>query len=162
MNPSDCRRQLIALLTSQIERVEAANRYLRRIKQAVSANDLAALQELLQQPGFSLQEIESAEIERRHLLQASGFTPDGDGFERCLSWCEGGEALAELRADLTTQLTDLKRELQLNRLLVNKGQDRIRRSLGILTGIDTGAPAKTYDSAGHTTLPGGRRDIAIA
>ena len=163
MNPADCRQALNRLLHAQQQRVGDASSYLQQVKQAVAEDNLDELQKLLAQPGFSLGEIESIEAERRKLLQRFGFTTDAEGFERCIDWCDDSDlSLATQNRLLRTELLELQRQIQLSQLLVNKGQDRVRRSLGILTGIDTGNQGKTYDSAGKAALPPGRRNIAIA
>lgn len=163
MTPADCRRELTRVLQAQQQRVSHASAFLKQVKQAVAEDNLDELQALLTQPGFSLGEIESIEAERRQLLQRFGFATDAEGYQRCIDWCDDSDAsLAEQNATLKTGLIDLQHQLQLNQLLVNKGQDRVRRSLGILTGMDTGIQGKTYDSAGKAALSPGRRDIAIA
>ncbi len=163
MNPVECRQALSRLLQAQQQRVADAGRFLQQVKQAVADDDLAVLQGLLAQPAIALAEIESSEAERRQLLQDFGFATDAEGFERCIEWCDDDEAsLASQNAALRNELIDLQRQIQLNQLLVNKGQDRVRRSLGLLTGTDTATQGKTYDSAGKTARPAGRRDIAIA
>ncbi len=163
MNPVECRRALTRLLQSQQQRVGDARDFLQQVKQAVAEDDLGKLQGLLERPGIALAEIESLEAERQQLLQRFGFAADAEGFERCIQWCDdAGAGLATHNRDLRQQLLELQHQLQLSQLLVNKGQDRIRRSLGILTGMDTATQGKTYDSEGKAALPGGRRDIAIA
>ncbi len=163
MNPVECRQILSRLLQSQQQRVASARQFLQQVKEAVAEDDIASLQGLLEQPGIALTEIESIEAERQQLLQRFGFGTDAEEFERCLHWCDDSNAsLAARNQDLRQELIELQRQLQLNQLLVNKGQDRVRRSLGILTGMDTASQGKTYDSAGKAALPGGQRDIAIA
>ena len=163
MNPVECRQALGRLLLSQLKRVADAGNFLQQVRQAVAEDDLGKLQTLLEQPGIALAEIESIEAERQQLLQNFGFGADAEGFERCIDWCDDGEAsLATRNQELREELIGLQRQVQLNQLLVNKGQDRVRRSLGILTGMDTANQGKTYDSDGKAALPGGRRDIAIA
>ena len=163
MNPVECRRSLSQLLQDQQQRAEQALGFLQQVKQAVAEDDLGKLQDLLKQPGIPLVEIESIEAERQQLLQRFGFAADIDGFERCIAWCDDSEGgLASQNRELRDTLLDLQHQIQLNQMLVNKGQDRIRRSLGILTGMDTAAQGKTYDSAGKAAQPNGRRDISIA
>ena len=163
MNPVECRQILDRLLQSQQQRVADTRDYLQQVRQAVAEDDLETLQTLLERPGIALAEIESIEAERQQLLQRFGFGTDAEGFERCLGWCDDADAsLASRNQALRQELIELQRQLQLNQLLVNKGQDRVRRSLGILTGMDTATQGKTYDSAGKAALPRGRRDIAIA
>ena len=59
-------------------------------------------------------------------------------------------------------LFDLRHSIQINSLLVNKGQERVRRSIGILTGTSSTGTCKTYSEKGQAVDPAGRRDIAIA
>ena len=157
-----CREQLIELLNAHNSRIGAANEYLLEIKTAIAENRLDRLQQSVANP-LAMQDSEALEQQRHALLDRCGFDQDQGGFENCIQWCDDDAAsLSDLYQQLIQNLVRLQHSIQVNCLLVNKGQDRVRRSIGILTGHATSGAAKTYSSDGKASDPAGRRDIAIA
>jgi len=162
MNNQQCREQLTALLEEHVQRISGASEYLAGIRQAIAENQLESLQESLAKPGFVVDDIEKLEQQRYQLLSDYGFSQDADGFEQCMAWCDDEEQrVSELYQQLIQNLVQLQHSIQVNSLLVNRGRDRVRRSLGILTGLGTSGTPKTYSSDGKLD-PGDSRDIAIA
>ena len=163
MNESACRERLIELLQAQNERIANANEFLVGIKNAIAENRLEKLQQSLVSPDLALDDIEQLEQQRYRLLESHGFSKDQDGFEKCVEWCDDSQGrVTALYGQLVEGLVQLQHSIQINSLLVNKGRDRVRRSIGILTGLGTSGSCKTYSSNGKTLDPTGRRDIAIA
>lgn len=163
MNSSQCREQLGELLETHISRIIRANDYLIEIKKAIAGNQLDTLQQSLSQPDFSVEDIERLEQQRYQLLSSFGFTKDSDGFQQCVNWCDDEQAhVAELYQQLIQELVQLQHSIQINSLLVTRGRDRVKRSLGILTGLGTAGNCKTYSSEGKALDPNGQRNIAIA
>ncbi len=163
MSASACREALGALLARHVTQIDAANGYLQAVKRAIADSDIDTLQRSLESPEFDVGAIEELEAERHRLLESHGFTADFAGFERCIEWCDdttGG--LAELYRQLVEGLVALQHSIQLNQLLINRGKDRVRRSLCLLGGLGGAGQYKTYDSDGKAELPAGRRNIAIA
>lgn len=163
MTPEACRNQLGELLRTQIACIGDANDYLLAIRDAIASNRLEPLQQSLHEPRDTLERIESLEQQRQQLLTSCGFDAGDDAFGQCLRWCDDENGrLDTLYRQLIQDLTQLQRSIQLNCLLVSKGQDRVRRSIGILTGLGSSQGAKIYGKSGKTQNPGGRRNIAIA
>lgn len=162
MNANHCRQRLSELLQAQTERITQANEYLLVIKNAIANDQLENLQQSLTSPDLSMQDIENLEQQRYQLLTDFGFDQDPDGLEKCINWCDRDRQLSALYQQLIASLMDLRQSIQINSLLVNKGQDRVRRSIGILTGVGTSGTCKTYSKKGQAINPAGRRDIAIA
>lgn len=163
MSAVDCREAMGALLARHVAQIDAANAYLQEVKRAVAESDLESLQRSLEQPDFDVNAIERLEGERHRLLQSQGFTADFAGFERCIAWCDDDAgSLAELYRQLVQGLVALQHSIQLNQLLVDRGRDRVRRSLCLLGGIAGAGQCKTYGSDGKAEQSAGRRDIAIA
>lgn len=162
MNSKACHHNLSLLLRSHLERIGRANDYLAGMRQAIADNDLARLQQLIAAPDFSVDEIEQLERQRHKVLADFGFAPDRAGFEQCLGWCDNdaGE-LSALYRRLIETLEQLQRSIQLNRLIVNRGKERVRRSIGILTGLGNAGSGKTYNSSGKAQDSSGPRDIAV-
>jgi len=163
MNSSECQEQLTALLEAHNASISSANDYLLAIKNAIAANQLEKLQQSLSKPEFVLDDIEQLEQQRYQLLSTYGFSKNSDGFEKCVAWCDNEQGqVSGLYQQLIQGLVQLQHSIQLNSLLVTRGQDRVRRSLGVLTGLGAMANCKTYSSNGKTLSPAGQRDIAIA
>lgn len=161
MSNRQCREQLTALLEEHIQRIAAASEYLAGIKQAIAENHLESLQDSLTKPAFAVDDIEQLEQQRYQLLSNYGFSQDADGFEKCMAWCDKDQQVSELYQQLIQNLVRLQHSIQVHSLLVNRGRDRIRRSLGILTGIGTTGTGKTYSSDGKLDSSD-PRNIAIA
>ncbi|MDH3634287.1 MAG: flagellar protein FlgN [Gammaproteobacteria bacterium] len=162
MNNQQCREQLTALLEEHNQRITSASEYLAGIRQAIAENQLESLQDSLAKPEFVVDDIEQLEQQRYQLLSNYGFSQDADGFEKCMAWCDdGNQQVSALYQQLIQNLVRLQHSTQVNSLLVNRGRDRVRRSLGILTGLGTTGTCKTYSSDGKlgSSDP---RDIAIA
>ena len=162
MNADACREHIIELLNAHNSRIDAANDYLLEIKTAIAENRLDKLQQSIANP-LAMQEIEALEQQRHALLARYGFDQNQGGFEQCIDSCDDeAGSLSNLYQQLIQNLVKLQHSIQVNCLLVNKGQDRVRRSIGILTGHAGTGAAKTYSSDGKAIDPAGRRDIAIA
>ncbi len=163
MSSIQCREQLIALLESHNVRITSAIDYLDSIKQAIAESSLENLQQSLSNPDSALVDIERVEQQRHQLLSTYGFSQDSEGFEKCMAWCDNEQQqVYELYQQLVQSLVQLQHSIQINSLLVNRGRDRVRRSLGILTGHGAAGNCKTYSSDGKTLSPTGQRDIATA
>lgn len=163
MNSQQCCERLVELLEAHNSRISRAVQYLAEIKLAMAENDLENLQQSLSNPDFAVADIERLEQQRYQLLASYGFSEDSDGFEKCVSWCDNKQGqVAELYQQLIQGLVQLQHSIQINSLLVTKGRDRVRRSLGILTGQPVSGNCKTYRSNGKADSPEGRRNIAIA
>lgn len=163
MKAKQCHQRLSELLQAQIDRITGANEYLLTIRNAIAENRLEALQQTLTSPDLAIEDIEQLEQQRFELLKTFGFSADPDGLERCIDWCDDDQLrLSELHQQLIDRLFALRHSIQINSLLVNKGQERVKRSIGILTGASTAGTCKTYGDKGQTINPTGRRDIAVA
>ena len=163
MNNQQCREQLTALLEEHNQRITRASEYLAGIKQAIAENRLESLQNSLSKPDFAVDEIEQLEQQRYQLLSNYGFDQDAEGFNKCMTWCDDEQQqVARLYRQLEENLVQLQHSIQINSLLVNRGRDRVRRSLGILTGIGAAGNCKTYSSDGKALSASDQRDIAIA
>ena len=163
MNKNTCRERLFELLQAQNDRIARANVYLDTIKNAIADNRLDDLQQSLTSPDLAIDEIEHLERQRTELLAEFGFDRGHDGLEKCVAWCDdGNNQLTGLYQQLIKNLFELRHSIQINSLLVNRGQERVRRSIGILTGVGNADICKTYGDKGQAINPAGRRDIAIA
>jgi flagellar biosynthesis/type III secretory pathway chaperone len=163
MKTSQCRERLSELMQAQNDRITSANEYLLVIRKAIADNQLDKLQQSLASPDLAIEDIETLEQRRHQVLASFGFDQDNDGLEKCIAWCDDEQKqLSGLYRQLIKNLVDLQHSIQVNSLLVNKGQQRVKRSIGILTGVGTSTTCKTYGSKGETIDHAGRRGIAVA
>lgn len=163
MNKPDCRQRMRKLLLAQNDRILRANEYLAVIKNAIAEGQVDNLQQSLESPDLAIDDIEILEQQRFQLLAEFGFEKDHDGLEKCINWCDDDdELLSRLYRQLIKNLFELRHFIQISSLLVNRGQERVRRSIGILTGAGTSSICKTYGNNGQTIEPADRRGIAIA
>ena len=163
MNSSACRECLTELLQAQNARISSANAFLLTIKNAIADNQLETLQQSLANPELAVDDIEQLEQQRHQLQSTYGFSENSAGFEKCVAWCDNPQGqVAKLYQQLIQGLEQLQHSIQINNLLIIKGRDRVRRSLGVLTGVGTAGNCKTYSSNGKALSPADQRDIAIA
>ena len=163
MNKVECHKRLGELLQAQNDRITQANAYLLVIKNAIAEDRIDNLQQSLVSPDLAIDDIEQLERQRLELLTQTGFGDDDASLEKCIAWCDDDSGqLAELYQQLIKNLYDLRHSIQVNSLLVHKGQERVRRSIGILTGSGGNAFGKTYGRKGQAIDPVDRRGIAIA
>ncbi len=163
MKETQCRERLSELLQAQNDCITRANEYLMAIKNAIADNQLDNLQQSLAYPDLAIEDIEALEQQRYQVLASFGFDQDTNGLGKCIEWCDDDQnQLSELYQQLVKSLVELQHAIQINSLLVNKGQERVRRSIGILTGAGAAPTCKTYSSKGQAINPAGRRDIAVA
>ena len=163
MNPRECRDLLVELMAAQDEQVTAVRARFDQIRKAIADNQIDNLQQSLDDsdPGFA--QLQHLEQQRHALLQRFGYAADAAAQTACIDWCDDASGqLAAQHAKLVDNLQALQRSIQLSNLLVGKGRDRIRRSLGILTGQAQSGQCKTYSSSGKAEDGPGYRDIAIA
>jgi len=162
MNANQCREHLSGLLQAQLERITQANQYLLVIKNAIANDRLEDLLHSLTNPDLTIEDMENLEQQRYQLLADYGFDQNPEGLEKCIDWCDDRQRLAGIYQQLVDSLVNLRHSIQINSLLVHKGQERIRRSIGILTGVGTAGTCKTYGDKGQAIIPADRRGIAIA
>ncbi len=163
MNSRQCGQHLIELLEAHNARIDVAIEYLDDIKTAIAENRLDNLQQSLDSPELAVDDIEQLERQRHELLTRYGFNRDGGGFEKCVRWCDNEQKqVSKLYQQLIQGLVQLQHSIQINNLLVSKGRDRVRRSLGILTGLNTAGNCKIYSNKGKTLSPSDQRNIAVA
>lgn len=163
MKATQCRERLSELLQAQNDRITGASEYLMAIKNAIADNQLDNLQQSLASPDLAIEDIENLEQQRHQVLARFGFDQNNDGLEKCIDWCDDDQnRLSGLYQQLIKRLVELQHAIQITSLLVNKGQERVRRSISILTGAGPSTTCKTYSSKGQTINPAGRRDIAVA
>lgn len=163
MNPDECRDLLVDLLGAQNEQVTAVRARFDEIGRAIADNQIDNLQQSLgdSDPGFA--QLQQLERQRHDLLQRFGYAANAAAQTACIDWCDDADGqLSALHARLVDNLQALQRSIQLGNLLVGKGRDRIRRSLGILTGQSQSGQCRTYSSSGKAEDGPGHRDIAVA
>ncbi|NNE64343.1 MAG: hypothetical protein HKN34_09690 [Gammaproteobacteria bacterium] len=160
--PEQCFDQLNSLLKRQVSKIKDLNDYLGDLKSAIAGDDSNQLNQLLGQQRLPTAEIEDLEKQRSRLLKVYGFEADKESLLACIEWCDQQGTLGNSYAQFEKALKRLQHSVQLNHLLVNKCQKRIRQSLYLLTNqIVTDKPS-TYSATGATENPSSKRSLAQA
>jgi flagellar biosynthesis/type III secretory pathway chaperone len=162
LSPQQCLHQLNTLLQRQVDKIMDLNSYLSDLKSAIAGDDSKQLNDLLSQQRLPTAEIEDLENQRSRLLKIYGYDADKDSLLACIEWCDQHGALEETYKKFEKALQQLQHSVQLNHLLVNKCQKRIRQSLYLLTNQMTSDKPSTYSATGVTENPGSRRSLAQA
>jgi flagellar biosynthesis/type III secretory pathway chaperone len=158
-----CREALDQLLQTQLATVEEVNQYLVELKTSIARNDIGAINGTLAEHNLPINEIEKLENRRNQLLIQYGFEASNEGLTECIKWCDDNEYnLSKLYQLLTDSLIQLQQSIQINALLVNKGQDRIKRSVSLLTGQVSNEKSSTYTKNGQTHDTTNKRSISQA
>jgi flagellar biosynthesis/type III secretory pathway chaperone len=162
-SPSQCRQALSQLLQMQLAKVDEVNHYLVELKDSIAQNDIEAINGTLSQNNLPIGEIEDLENHRNQLLTQYGFETNKEGQAACIKWCDDNEGkLSKQYQLLSESLIQLQQSIQINALLVNKGQDRIRRSVSLLTGQVNSEKSNTYSKNGQTHGATNKRSISQA
>lgn len=162
-SPTQCRQALSQLLQAQLVTVDEVNHYLTELKTSIAQNDIDAINGSLTGNSLPIGEIETLEKHRNQLLNQYGFEANEEGQVACIKWCDDNEEnLLSQYQLLSESLIQLQRSIQINALLVSKGQDRIRRSVSLLTGQVNNEKSSTYSKNGQTNGTTNKRSISQA
>lgn len=157
-----CHDALKDLLDRQTAELNVLNGYLDEIKTAIGEGDLEVLNNLVTQDSLPIAEIDDLESQRDRLLEVYGFDSGREALQKCIDWCDSDEVIERQYKKFRQALLDLQRAIQLNSLILNKGQQRVRQGLHLLTGQTGTENAKTYSSDGKTRENNNQRHLAQA
>ncbi len=157
-----CHDALKDLLNRQTVELDALNGYLDEIKTAIGESDIEALNNLVIQDRLPIAEIDDLESQRNGLLEVYGFDSGREALQKCIAWCDSGEVIERQYEKFQQALLCLQRGIQLNSLILNKNQQRVRQGLHLLTGQTGTENAKTYSSDGKTRENNNQRHLAQA
>lgn len=160
LSPQQCFQQLSSLLQRQSADLDSINAYLSDIKSAIADGETELLSQLLTNQRLPFAEMDDLESQRHKLLKLYGFETDKESLLACVQWCDQSTKLYEQYQKFENSLLRLQHSIQLNSLLVNKGQQRVRQSLHLLTGQPSTNNARTYSSTGQTEDLNNKRTIA--
>jgi flagellar biosynthesis/type III secretory pathway chaperone len=161
--PRQCQQALSQLFQTQLARVDELNLFLIRLKASIAQNDSEAINTTLSENNLPINEIEEFENSKNKLLNQYGFEVNIKGQAACIKWCDNDEGILSKQYKLLSEsLIQLQESIQINALLVNKGQDRIRRSVNLLTGQVNNEKSSTYSKNGQTNLTANKRSISQA
>ena len=161
--PNQCQQALSQLLQIQLTKVDEVNHFLVELKVSIAQNDIETINATLSENDLPIAEIEDLEYHRNQLLSQYGFEANKEGQAACIKWCDDNEGnLSKQYQLLSESLIQLQRSIQINALLVNKGQDRIRRSVSLLTGQVNDEKSSTYSKNGQTHSTANKRSISQA
>ena len=162
-SPNQCRQALRQLLQMQLTKIDEVDHYLVELKASIAQNDVEAINGTLSGNNLPIDEIEDLEKQRNQLLSQYGFEVNKEGQAACINWCDDSEgSLSNQYQLLSESLIQLQRSIQSNALLVNKGQDRIKRSVSLLTGQVNNEKSTTYSKNGQSHDASNKRSISQA
>ncbi len=162
LSRQECFQQLNNLLQRQTAELDSINAYFIDIKTVITEGDTEKLNRLLTQQRLPIAEMEDLESQRNKLLKLYGFETDKEGLLACIHSCDQKDILNQHYQLFEQALSKLQRSIQLNSLLVNKSQKRVRQSLHLLSGQPATDDARTYSSSGLTQDLSKGREIAQA
>lgn len=155
-----CREDLIKIFNHQETMLLSLNAYLIDVKDRIAANDVDALNDILQQDILPVEELNELEHQRHRLLAVYGFDSEKQELEKCIAWCDIDNQIAQKYQQVNEALAQLQHSVQINDLLVNKGKSKIRRALHILTGQNNLQQTVTYTHSGEAQDSAENRSLA--
>ena len=157
-----CREDLVKIFDLQADKLQSLNAYLTDLKDRIAANDVDALNQALQQDILPVDELNELERQRHRLLSAYGFDYENNELKKCIAWCDVDNQVEKEYQRVNKALSQLQDSIQINDLLINKGKNRIRRALHILTGQNNLEKTVTYTHSGEAMDSAENRSIAKA
>ena len=157
-----CREDLIKIFYHQETRLLSLNAYLIDVKDRIAANDVDALNDILQQDILPVEELNELEHQRHRLLAIYGFDYEKHELEKCIAWCDIDNQVEQKYQQVNEALAQLQHSVQINDFLVNKGKSKIRRALHILTGQNKFQQSVTYTHSGEAQDSAENRSLARA
>ena len=153
-----CHVELSSLFETQTSELQAVNSYLIKIKNAIAENDVEALNNLVDEQTLPIREIDLLQAKQRQLMSSYNFQPTREGLEKCIEWCDKENTISKQYQTFKVEMEKLQLSLQVSDMLINKGQNRVRQSLHLLTGQTVNT--RTYTSTGHSQESTEGRSIA--
>jgi len=160
--PNLCREEMDQMLQTQLTTVDKVNRYLVKLQDSIGQNDIKALNAMLSANNLPVNEIEKLETYRHQILTQYGFEASNEGLSDCIKWCDDKGVLMQRYQTLIVSLAQLKQSIQINALLVKKGQERVKKSVNLLTGQINNEKSNTYSKNGQTYDATSKRSISQA
>ncbi len=142
-----CAAHLQPLLQHQFDHISSYIDYLDRIKQTITAGDIEALHPLLSENPIDLAMIEQHRKQVFALLPIYQFDGTEQGLQDCLQALKN-PSLTKLNESLEKQMKQLEKSLLINDLLIRKNQERVQKSIQILSGHGISGESATYSRQG--------------
>lgn len=152
------RSDLQAIFQAELRALNPLAKLMEEETQALKSQDMLRIIEISEFKERLLDILQAATAQRLQAMQILGYSPDANGLNDLLVWCE---AKADLLSDsrLVHDLTKVCHDLNVqNGMQINKNQEFVNKSLNILLGFDqddfTG-----YNATGSRTEEGENRSI---
>jgi flagellar biosynthesis/type III secretory pathway chaperone len=154
--------QIRTSLEAQLRQIADYTIRLEQVQQAMISNDPERITLETTAAGTLFEDIESTNNACLQCVKSMGFPSDPDGLQQLID-DQQDTALGGLKTELDTRLTELKRVITLNDILIRKNQERVRQSIRILTGHQGQAESATYTAQGaESEYSGTPRTLARA
>ena len=155
MDTGSCRELLGKLLQDELSVLAELERLLSEEHQVLLKNDMEAFEASSKRRQACMGELVRLEDERRSLCRMLGRSPDLQGLEDLLKWCDPTRSLKVLWADCAARAKRCRDLNDRNGMLVTGRLHRVQGLLNILTGQSK--PPETYGRKGaYASAPAGR------
>lgn len=127
---------------------------------SVSHRNAEKLLALSEQKNSLLIQLEQLHAYRNSLLQRFGFSPDNQGMEACIAWCDHKLQLKQQWQAFLQLVTDCRSINQLNGSILDSSLRTVKQALAVLYGQQLNE--NTYNAHGQEQSSGLGRSIAKA
>lgn len=159
MDKTQCYTALDSQLSEELKESHLLHALLKE-EGTISHKDSEKLLSLLDQKKGLLLKLEQHHANRNALTQTCGFSPDNQGMESCIAWCDHNQQLANKWADFLQLVSDCRNLNQLNGSIMDSSLRTVKQALSILYGQQMNE--NTYNADGQEQSSGLGRSIAKA
>lgn len=145
MDKNSCRNELKKVLEIELKHTESLLEILVQEK-SVLVSDPEALTVLANKKQLQIAELEKIQNHANAFLQDCGFSPDRQGMESCISWCDTDRKIIDIWNQLTEQIKECRKQNNLNGSVMENGMRSIKQALAILHGKEL--QQDTYNAKG--------------
>jgi len=134
VDPVVCRDTLDKLITEESSTLDQLQQLLEREHELLVKNDIEALERAGQARQTCIGTLMRIEDDRRALCRALNVSPDMQGLDRILAWCDPSKLLRRRWADVGERATRCRTANDRNGALVTARMNRVQGMLDIVTG----------------------------
>ena len=133
MDKIPCRNELKKVLETELQHTESLHQLLVQEKSAL-VNDPETLTVLSDKKQVLISQLEKIQHHANAFLQDCGFSPDRQGMESCISWCDTEKNILPVWKRLTDHIKECRKQNHLNGSIMENGMRSIKQALAILHG----------------------------
>jgi flagellar biosynthesis/type III secretory pathway chaperone len=156
VDPISCREAFASFITQESETLDELARLLEREHELLVANDVASLEEAIEERQVCMGKLVRIEDERRSMCRMLGRTPDVAGMEQLMAWCDPQGSLKPRWAECSERARRCRELNDRNGALVTARLKRVETLLHAITGKPVESPTYGPDGAASSTPRSGR------